>query len=84
VSCMKTTVNLPDALAEDAKRHARKHRRTFTSLIEEGLRNVLAADHGHVETPEPLPTFGVRGGRVLIDLDDRQAMWDALDADGVR
>ncbi len=83
-SCMKTTVNLPDALAEEAKRHARMHRRTFTSLIEEGLRHVLTQGDGRVVAPEPLPTFGVQGGRMLIDLDDRQALWDALDADGVR
>lgn len=39
---MKTTIELPEALFEKAKRHARKHSTTLKALIEEGLRQVLA------------------------------------------
>jgi hypothetical protein len=39
---MKTTIELPEALFDKAKRHARKHRTTLKALIEEGLRQVLA------------------------------------------
>lgn len=85
---MKTTINLPDSLAESAKQRAAAEGRTFTSLIEEGLRTVLAA-HPSAEKRkqsgiDPLPTYGSEGGRALVDLEDRDAVWAALDADGQR
>lgn len=41
VICMKTTVEIPDALAEEAKALARRERTTLRALIEAGLRHVL-------------------------------------------
>ena len=38
---MKTTVNLPDALIDEAKEAAREDDTTLTALIEAGLRMVL-------------------------------------------
>jgi hypothetical protein len=38
---MKTTIDLPDALAARARRHARKTGRTLRGLVEEGLRRVM-------------------------------------------
>lgn len=40
---MKTTVEIPDALLEDAKRLAARERTTVKSLIVEGLRRLLSA-----------------------------------------
>jgi len=82
VVCMRTTINLPDALAEAAKTRATAEGRTFTSLVEEGLRAVLAAETSAPRTE--LPRYGAPGGEVLIDLADREALWAALDADGAR
>lgn len=79
--CMRTTINLPDALAREAKACAAAERRTFTSLVEEGLRSVLmkgAAHQGH--PPEPLPAFGDPDQRPLVDLADREALWAVLEA----
>jgi plasmid stability protein len=81
--CMRTTINLPDALAEAAKARAAAEGRTFTSLVEEGLRAVLQPPSADVP-PEPLPAYGDPDGRFLVDLRDRDAVWAALDADGVR
>ena len=39
---MRTTVRLDDRLLADAKRYAAQSGRTLTSLIDEGLRDVLA------------------------------------------
>ncbi len=75
--CMRTTINLPDALLEAAKRRAAAQDRTLTSLIEEGLWRVLS-DSDEVEAPS-LPTWGSGEGKVLVDLDDRDALWAALD-----
>jgi hypothetical protein len=81
--CMRATINLPDALADAAKARARAEGRTFTSLVEEGLRTVL--DRPIEPTViEPLPSYGRPDGRVLVDLTDRDTVWAALDADGVR
>jgi plasmid stability protein len=81
--CMRTTINLPDALAEVAKARAAAEGRTFTSLVEEGLRAVL--DRRREKAPvEPLPAYGDPQGRFLIDPTDRDSLWGALDADGIR
>lgn len=45
--CMKTTVDISDALLEEAKKIASKQGTTVRSLIEQGLRHVL------VEYEEP-------------------------------
>lgn len=81
--CMRTTINLPDGLGEQAKARAARDGRTFTSLVEEGLRAVLAQPVDAPE-PSPLPTYGEPAGRALVDLRDRGAVWAALDADGPR
>lgn len=77
---MKTTVNLPDALLEAAKRRAREQQRTVTSLIEEGLHRVLV-DAVDLEPPAELPIFGTGEGRLLVDVQDRDALWRVLDAE---
>lgn len=80
--CMRTTINLPDGLAEEAKRRAAEEDRTFTSLVEEGLRAVLdrPVERQRVE----LPTHGDPDDELLVDLEDREALWGVLDADGIR
>jgi hypothetical protein len=81
--CMRTTINLPDALAEAAKRRAAEEGRTFTSVVEEALRTVLETRPERQAVPE-LPAYGDPSGRFLVDPADRTAVWDALDADGPR
>lgn len=77
--CVRTTINLPDALTDAVKERARAQGRTFTSLVEEGLRAVLAVE------PErgrrPLPAYGDPSASLLVDLDDRDALWSALGDD---
>lgn len=82
--CMRTTINLPDALAEAAKAKAAAEGRTFTSVVEEGLHRVLATSDVPRPAPAPLPAYGDPAGRFLVDLLDREALWAVLDADGTR
>ncbi|MCQ3808662.1 MAG: CopG family transcriptional regulator [Acidimicrobiia bacterium] len=74
---MKTTIFLPDGLAEQAKSYAAERGCTFTALVVDSLHLILR------QSPEPeltpLPTFG--GGRTLVDIADKDAVWDAFDAD---
>lgn len=81
--CMRTTINLPDGLAEAAKARAAAEGRTFTSLVEEGLRAVLSAQRSDEPAPA-LPAYGDPHGRMLIDISDRESLWDVLDTDGPR
>lgn len=81
--CVRTTINLPDGLAEAAKRRAAEEGRTFTSVVEEGLRTVLAAQPDH-SMPPKLPEYGDAAARFLVDPAEHSALWDALDADGAR
>jgi hypothetical protein len=39
---MKTTVQIPDSLYEEARKLAAKERTTFKALVEEGLRLILS------------------------------------------
>lgn len=80
--CMRTTINLPDALGEAARAKAAAEGRTFTSVVEEGLRAVLAAEPP--TTPVRLPAYGAVGGTVLVDLADREALWAAIDTERIR
>jgi plasmid stability protein len=80
---MRTTINLPDGLAEAAKAQAVAEGRTLTSLVAEGLRTVLQRGES-VPSTDPLPTFGDPGGRMLVDILDREALWTALDDDRPR
>lgn len=81
--CMRTTINLPDGLAEEAKARARESGRTFTSLVVDGLRRVLDEERSK-DAVESLPVYGDAQARPLIDLADREAIGSALDADGLR
>lgn len=79
--CVRTTLNLSPALAAEAKQRAAAEGRTLTSFIEEALRDRLAR---HDDAPtDPLPTFGdSRTSRFLVDIDDRDALWEALEGTG--
>lgn len=80
---MRTTINLPDGLVEEAKQKARTSGQTFTSLVIEGLRRVLSEP----DTPgiiERLPVHGNTSERPLIDISDGDALAAALDADSLR
>jgi hypothetical protein len=51
---MKTTVELPDALLDEAKKIARREGTSLRDLLEAGLRAVLK------ERRQPTPTFELR------------------------
>jgi hypothetical protein len=67
----RTTVRLPDDLLKKAKRKAAQEGRTLTSLIEDGLRMVVAQPETHrkakrISPPVSKATGGLRPG-VTID-----------------
>jgi len=75
---MRTTVRLDDSLLEQARREATRRGETLTSLIERGLRLVLARPErrlprGRVEIPVCREGGGTLPG---VDLDDSAALLD--------
>jgi len=78
---MRTTINLPDSLMRQVRQRADSDHRTVTSLVEQALRELLARDRTAREEQELLPTFGAPGSRSLVDIDDRDAVYAALDAE---
>ena len=75
---MRTTVRLPDHLIRKAKKKAAETGRTLTSLLEEGLKVVLAEPAGTNRRPVRLPVSTASGGTLpgvdlnrSADLEDR-------------
>lgn len=78
---MRTTINLPDELLARLKREAVRSRTTVTALIERALRASLQRPSARAEVRAPkLPTYGTRGLRPGIDLDDTSRLLDVLDS----
>ncbi len=78
---MRTTVNIDDQLLAEAKVRAARGHQSLGDVIDDALRARFAAP----ERPRvdiSLPTFGVAGERLLIDIDDRDAVAEALGDNG--
>lgn len=67
VGCMKTTIELPDALAQQAKSYAAEHATTLRDLVVEGLRAELDRRQTRSRPDFVFPTVGGRGLRVEVD-----------------
>ena len=80
----RTTVRLPQELLERAKRKAAAEGRTLTSLIEEGLRVVVAEKRKAVQTRK-LPRISKATGGPMpgLDLTDFSALQEMEDLDQV-
>jgi Arc/MetJ family transcription regulator len=78
-SCiMRTTIDLSDELARQAKRRAAEQGVTLREIIEEALRGFLGRKGKH---PDYSLRWRTEKGRLLpgIDLDDRDSLFDRLD-----
>ena len=76
VSHMKTTLNIPDPLMARLKREAARQGRTMSELVETALRMLFESQKEEVDLP-PLPTF--HGGGELVDISDREALYDVME-----
>jgi hypothetical protein len=77
---MRTTIRLEEQLLVEAKRLAARTRRTLTAVIEDALRQALAAaKQSKKGPPAALPTFRGDGLRPGVDLDDSASLLDLMD-----
>ncbi len=76
---MRTTVDLPEALLDNAKRRARERGVTLSVLVQDALRHKLTGDDCSASDSE-FRLFTVRGRSVPRDLDlDRTSSLTVLD-----
>ena len=77
----RTTIRLDDLLLERAKREAARRGETVTSLVEMGLRLVLAQPKRAPSRPRVvLPVSGTTGGTLPgVDLNDSAALLDIME-----
>jgi hypothetical protein len=73
---MKTTLNIDDGVMIRLKREAARQGKTMSELVETALRLLLQRQPRAADLP-PLPSF--RGGADLVDIADRDALYDAMD-----
>lgn len=77
---MRTTIRLSDDLLRKAKKKAAEDGRTLTSIIEEGLKVVLAAPKPARRPKVTLPIFSASGGTLPgVDLNRSADLDDIMD-----
>jgi ribbon-helix-helix CopG family protein len=73
---MKTTLNIDDTVMAQLKREAARQGRTMSEMVETALRLMFRSQRKQAPLP-PLPTF--RSGGALLDIADRDALYDAME-----
>ena len=71
---MKTTLEIADDLFRRAQSVARKEKRTFRSLADQGLRLVLQEKQGQAKNLPPLVTVPGKG----LSSEFKNASWDKI------
>ena len=76
---MKTTLNIDDGVMKRLKVEAARSGRTISELVEAGLRLLLEGPGRAEGEVVPLPVYS--GGPPLVDIADRNALYDAMEED---
>lgn len=73
---MKTTLNISEATWKELKREAARRDETMSHLVEAAIRLFLRQPERQKELP-PLPSF--KTGGALVDISNREALYDVMD-----
>lgn len=76
---MRVTFSIDDQVMRRVKAEAARRKVTISELVEAALRQMLEAPVRESGELPPLPTFD--GGRSLVDISDREALYDAMEKD---
>lgn len=77
---MKTTLIIDDIVMARLREEAARRKKTISELVEAGIRLLLTESaEGETGPPKqkPLPSF--KGGRPLVDVSDRDALYRAME-----
>lgn len=76
----RTTIRMEKALLDDARRHAAETGTTFTELVDQAVRSLLAmADHQAALVPQPRVRWKplIAGGPLPgVDLEDKDSLYE--------
>jgi hypothetical protein len=75
----RTTMALDERLIERIREKARREGKPFQDCANELLRLGLEASAQSTTPPPPLPTFSL--GEALVDIADREALYQVLDSE---
>ena len=78
---MKTTLIINDGIMRRLKQRAAAEKRTLSELVEAALRLLLDFTRKKADKLPPLPSFS--GGEHLVDISNRDALYDAMESDDV-
>lgn len=77
---METTLTIDDAILRELREEAARRGTTMSALVEAGVRRILAERPAkEADEPPPLPTWS--GGGALVDVADREALYEVIDAE---
>lgn len=74
---MKTTLNIPAPVMKRLREEAARQGRTMSELVEIALRRLLDSTSAARRPLPPLPSF--KGGRLLVDVANREALYTAME-----
>lgn len=78
---MKTTLNIDDTVMARLRQEAARQNRTMSELVEAALRLLLRPPRQKSQAKlAPLPRF--HGGKHLVDVADREALYRAMGGRG--
>ena len=80
VICMKTTLNIDDTVMRRLREEAARRQTTMSSLVEAGLRRVLADSGTEDSEARPLPPLpSWKSGGQRVDISNREEMYGVLE-----
>ena len=77
---METTLTIDDAILRELREEAARRGTTMSALVEAGVRRILSERPAtEADEPPPLPTWN--SGGALVDVADREALYEVIDAE---
>lgn len=78
--CMRTTIDINDALLAATKSRAARDQKTLKAVVEQALRDFLSGSSRSPSTAPPIPVFRGLGVQPGVDLTNNAALEDLMNA----
>ena len=79
---MKTTLNIDDTVMRRLREEAARRQATMSSLVEAGLRHVLADSGGEDGDAKPLPPLpSWKSGGQRVDISNREELYGVMEGE---
>lgn len=78
--CMRTTIDINDALLAATKSHAARDQKTLKAVVEQALRDFLSGPSRSPSNAPPIPVFRGLGVQPGVDLTNNAALEDLMNA----